>query len=316
MSSYYKIVFILILGIALSVVSYKLMQTGLNKYYVHKYNRVHEMFGDSTKYDILFIGSSRTHTTVIPKVIDSITGKSSYNAGADAGRMFDFKLTLDAFLQAHPDPSLIVFNIDPNSFDGDAVIFDPMQYFPVIDDNKEIEKIFTKTGYKTFLLKHIPWLSFIYLDDYSKNVSITGFKGSKDIEAGGYENKGYRSNGNTCVDPFLFRNDSSLIKPNTVLIGLFQAMLDTCKARKIPVLLTYAPEYRHTFSKTFKNIDIFNNLIDSFTNRNGLQIYRDDTLALNNDSCLFRDIKHLNTPGGVVYSQILGQRIKEYQSAH
>lgn len=287
------------------------MSKGLEKYYVHKYNRVGEMFRDTTGYDILFVGSSRTHTTVFPRVIDSVTGKTSYNTGVDGGGMFDFKMTLDAYLAVHPAPSMVVMTIDPNSFNGDEVLFDPMQYFPVIKNNRVLDSTFSTLGYKTFVIKYLPWFSFIYLDDYSKNIAIDGFRGKKDLTPGEFENRGYRTNTNNCLDPSLHRKDSNLIKPNPALVKLFQSMLDTCKVRNIPVMLTFAPEYRHEFSGTFKNIEVFNHLIDSISNRNGLTFYRDDNLDFITDSCLFRDIKHVNTEGGIIYSRILGNRLKE-----
>jgi hypothetical protein len=312
MNAYQRMIYILIVGSALTIFFYKIIDGGLKKYYVHRNNRVYEMFKDSTKYDILFIGSSRTHTTIYPKLIDSVTDRSSYNTGVDAGRMCDFKMTLDAFLLAHPNPSLVVFTIDPNSFNGDDKVFDPMQYFSLIRYNKVLANTLAQSGHKTFILKFIPWMNFIYMDDYSKNISISGYRGMKDVGPGEFEYKGYQSNSNDCISQTLFRNDSVLIKPNPVLVQMFQAMLDTCKKRNIQVMLTFAPEYKHEFSRSFKNIDAFNKVLDSMTRGNGLKIYRDDSLSMNSDSCLFRDIKHVNTSGGLLYSKILGERIRKY----
>jgi hypothetical protein len=312
MNTYIKIVSIFILGLTLTVISYDIMNKGLKNYYVHKYSRVYEMFADSSKYDILFIGSSRTHTTISPLIIDSITGKSSYNTGVDAGGIFDFKSTLDAFLLVHPNPSLVVVTIDPNSFNGESALFDPMQYFPVVTKNKVLENAIAQSGYKTFIIKYIPWLNFIYLDDYTKNIAVSGLRGKKELDKGEYGYKGYRTNSNACIDPVLNRKDSVELKPNPALIKMFQSIIDTCNRRKIKIMLTFAPEYKHEFSGTFKNIGVFNNLIDSLTKINGLKIYREDNLDLNRDSCLFRDIKHLNTPGSILYSRILAERIKNF----
>lgn len=312
MNAYGKLGFILLIAAGLTAISYRFTNKGLKKYYSHKYGRALEIFTNKTNYDVLFIGSSRTHTTVIPRIIDSITGLNSYNAGVDGGTLLDFKMTFDGYLVNHPAPRLLVLTIDPVSFNNVSTVYDPMQYFSFVK-NPAVEKIFSSTGYSTFIMKNIPALNYIYMDDYSKNMAFAGLRGKNEIPAGEFDDKGFQSNTTLCIDPVKYKNDSSNIVPVAEQINLFQAIIDTCRSRNIQLVITYAPEYRHQFMNTIKNGETFTSLVYEKVRTNGLMFFRDDSLAMNKDSCLFRDLRHVNTTGAAAYSVILGQRLKNLQ---
>ncbi|HEY6063316.1 MAG TPA: hypothetical protein VIV35_06880 [Chitinophagaceae bacterium] len=259
----------------------------------------------------MFIGSSRTHSTIYPKIIDSITGLSSYNAGVDGGSMRDFKMTLDGYLVNHPSPKFLFLTIDPASYERSGTIYDPIQYFPFIKKNKVIEKAFLSMGYYTFLMKNVPVLNFIYMDDYSKNNAIAGLMGKTEIPAGEFQDNGFLSNTRKCLDSTdKYKNGFGTISPDPKNINMFQSMIDTCINRNIQLVITYAPEYKHRLKSLISNFNTFIGLMYDKVNANKLMYYRDDSLAMNTDSCLFKDLLHVNVYGAVVYSKILGQRIK------
>ncbi len=88
----------------------------INKGY-RKFNmKFTELFEGHTNHDVLFLGSSRVYYLINPKIIDSVCGVDSYNAGIDGGNLFEFKTSFDAYLQNHPSPRLVVLNIDLHSF--------------------------------------------------------------------------------------------------------------------------------------------------------------------------------------------------------
>lgn len=297
------------IAFVLTAASYTFTAKGLKQFYHHKYDRVKEIFTGNTNYDIVFIGSSRTHTSIIPGIIDSVTGLHSYNAGVEGGNLLDFKMTWDGYLVNHPDPKLLVLTIDPGSLNDIPTLYNPMQYFPFVRKNAVIEKVFAATGYRTFIFKYLPAFNYIYMDDYSKNMAIAGLRGKSEIEPGDFEDKGYLSNTYLCVDPVKYKFDSSYIDPVEKQVNRLQAIIDTCRNRNIQLMITYAPEYKYQFLGTIKNAGTFTNLMYEKLNANKLLFYRDDSLAMNTDSCLFRDLRHVNKPGAKTYSIILGQRI-------
>lgn len=224
--------------------------------------------------------------------------------------MLDYKMTLDGYLINHPPPKLLVLTIDPAAFSHIPTLFDPMQYFLVAKKNEVVAKTLSSTGYKSFILKYIPALSYIYMDDYSKSKALAGLRGQIEITEGEFEDKGYLSNSNKCLDLLRYRGDSSDIRLDTARIKMFQSIVDTCKKKGIALILTYAPEYRGEFAATIRNFKAFTDLMDEKVKTNDLFFYRDDSLEMNKDSCFFRDIRHVNIAGSIEYSKILGQRLK------
>src|SRR5437868_1512175 len=113
MNTYHKIGVTLLISL-LSVFLFSFfLEKGQKKYHVHKYKRVHEIFQGTENYEVLFIGSSRTHTTIYPKIVDSITEARSYNAGVEGGNLYEFELSLKGFLYGHQSPKLVVLTLDP-----------------------------------------------------------------------------------------------------------------------------------------------------------------------------------------------------------
>lgn len=311
MNTYLKIFIILAIGFSATGVSYNLMEKGLERYNIHKYPRTKEIFTGNNAYDILFVGSSRTHTTIMPSVIDSITGLRSFNAGAEGGGLLDFKMIIDGYLLKHPAPRYIVLTVDPTSFEAVSTVYNPVQYFPFLKMNSSIERTFSATGYRTFLIKHFPMFNFVYMDDYSKNNAFSGYRGKTEMAAGEFQDKGYLSNSNNCVDLEKYTKDTITLAPANDRIRMFQAIADTCNKRNIRLVVTYAPEYRFRFRGLIRNFNDFIDILNKNVYQNRLTLYRDDSLAMNVDSCLFRDVRHVNTPGAGKYSLILGQRLLE-----
>jgi hypothetical protein len=306
-----RIAGIFLIGFGLAVVMYQLVSGGLIRYSVHRYPRLKEIFVSNTAFDVIYIGSSRTHTTIYPRIVDSITGLSSYNAGMEGGALTEFKMAFDGYLLHHPSPEMIVLSIDPSSFDISRQIFDPTQYFPFIRKNKFIEKNLTRVDKKTILLKYMPFLGFIYMDDYIKNNAIKGWAGQTELEPGQFDNKGFLSNGTKCIDTI--KNITYTVKTirfDMKAIVMLNTIIDTCKKRNIRLMLTYAPEYRHRNQEFFDNFGDFADSLNKIAVNNSLSFYRDDSLPLCNDPCLFANYGHTNIAGAIAYSKILGQRIK------
>jgi hypothetical protein len=118
----------------------------------------------------------------------------------EGGVLSEFKMALDGYLLHHPSPAMIVLSIDPWSFDLSVRLFDPTQYFPFIRKNKFIAMGLNRLDKKSILLKYVPFLGFIYMDDYIKNNAIKGWTGQTELNPGQFDNEGFLSNGTKCID--------------------------------------------------------------------------------------------------------------------
>lgn len=308
-----RIVLIILIGIGLAVGAFFFISAGLVRYTPHRYQRIEEIFVNKTPYDVIYIGSSRTHLTIYPKIVDSITGLSTYNAGIQGGAIKEFKMTLDGYLVNHPNPKMVVLTIDPLSVDLTYQMFDPTQYFPFSEKNEVIEKAFEDMAEDNLALQKIPFLRLAaYMDDHVKANALKGWAGQTEIRKGDFESKGFLSNGTKCLDST--RESAEAKRFNEIRkesLDLLRSMIDTCKSRNIRLILTFAPEYRHTYKKYFSNFDPFIDTMQAITQNNHLHFYRDDSLAMNSNPCYFANFSHTNTLGAIEYSKILGLRIKE-----
>lgn len=302
---------LLLSGIVCQLV-YLPISKGLAKFNEHEGRRLAEVFEGNTPYNMLFLGSSRTHRSIYPKAIDSICGVNSFNAGVEAGTMPDFEITFKGYLQHHPAPKYLIITLDLPSFSHTGVIHYYPQYYPYLN-NKAVYNILAGDGYHVFLMKVLPFLSITDLDDYTKSNSIKYLSTSHaetDIPKGDFDYKGFLSNTeNQIVKPELEKT----IKHMDILPGAVNAlykMIDTCKTKGVQIIFTYAPEYDFNLQKTRTNTDSVFGLIYNIANQNNIPFLRNDSLPLCKNPAFFANNGHLNKQGALVYSPILAQQLK------
>lgn len=299
----------LAIGCAASIAFSKMIGKGETKYHVHKFPRLREIFDNTTPYDIIYIGSSRTHTSIFPAVVDSVTGLSSYNAGIEGANFFEFKLTLDGYLAKHPSPKLVVLTIDPGSYNMDRKMLFPVQYFQVLQNPVVRNTFKDMKEYKLFFIERLSFLRVIYYDDYVKGLAVRGLLGQNELSrSNSFQNKGYQSNGYTCTDT-LAKYKTKKIEISNEGLKKMEAMIDTCRSRGIRIVLTYAPEYNFKYQSSFSNFDEFIRVVDTVARKNNIPFYRGDSLEICKNPCFFANYGHLNTYGAIEYSKIIGQKI-------
>ncbi|GAA4321302.1 hypothetical protein [Flaviaesturariibacter amylovorans] len=305
----------MIVPVAGALVLATLLQKGIEKgsarYHVHKKERMNEILRGTTRHDILFLGSSRMHNTVNPRVVDSVTGLNTYNAGAEGGRFVEFRTVLEGYLAKHPAPRLVVLSVDGHSFYTKTRMFFPIQYFDHLD-NPVVATAFReqKEDFNWMYLKYLTPLRIIYYDDYAKSLAFRGLRGSNELKmAKTYNYKGYLSNGTACIDTL----HAKPYKKVTLIFDeegrkAFQDIQRICAGRNIPLRLVYVPEWRGMMQQSFNNFPQWRTVLDSLRGNTPLDM--DDNLPLSQDPCNFANFGHVNDRGAALYSALLGQRLK------
>src|SRR5438445_6202232 len=141
-----RLLIALLLTVAICQLSFVVFTKQVQKYEVHNTERLSELLLNHTYYDLIFLGSSRTHFGVNPKIIDSICGLRSYNAGVEGGNLYEFEMMLKSYLENHPSPRYVVLNFDLHSFADTSRIFNYPVYFPYTS-NKVIDTYMSDNGY-------------------------------------------------------------------------------------------------------------------------------------------------------------------------
>lgn len=282
---------------------------GLWKYYCQSNKRLTEVFDSTTYYDILFIGSSRTKYNVDPKIIDSISGLNSYNAGYDGGKMAEFELTLKGYLAHHSPPKMLVLTLDLHSFIKPSGIFDyPLLYHFL--NNENVVFTLSKYGHNVALIKAIPFIWLTDLDDYFRSNAVKGLLGrGSEISKGDFEYKGYVSNG----EEFITKQEQELASKDLGIsdeaIASLNEIIEICKERNINIVFTYAPEYELRLQKGVRNANTIFSIITQIANKNNIKYLRDDSLELCKNPKLFANNAHFNKTGAIVYSAVLAKEL-------
>ncbi len=294
---------------------------GLRNFYVHHTERLFEIFNNNTRYDVLFLGSSRTHTTIHPGIIDSICKLNSFNAGVEGGNIYEFKLTLDGFLVNHASPEYVVLTLDLQSFNIKRRIFNYTQYFPFLD-NPVITERLSESGHKTAVIKLLPFLAMTTYDDYTRGNILKGWAGKTEIPAGDYQYKGFLSN--TAKE--LSAINQEPVKPTMKVtmssegLRILSEIAQTCKNRNIRLIFTYAPEYKKNLQNGFINREEFFKTMVKISREEQIPFLRHDELDLCQNPKLFANVGHVNRLGAEVYTRILGEELRSIivvtRSAH
>lgn len=300
----------LILAVIFCQLSFIVFTKELRKYQVHNTERLTEILEHNTNFDVLFIGSSRTHFSINPKVIDSICKINSYNAGIEGGNLYEFEMILLAYLENHPSPKYLVLTLDLNAFTPGIKMFNYPVYFPYTD-NKVILKYLLDNGHFTISKKLIPFLKITDYDDDNKGYFLKGLSGASEIPNGDFQYKGFISNTSNCIRPGEPVPQKSSYEVSIEKKQCLDRIISICKLLNIKLIFTYAPEYKKMYQEQVKNSTEILAIINDYAIKNNFSFFREDQLDICSNPALFANIAHLNKDGAQQYSAILAGELNE-----
>lgn len=300
---------ILVSAIVICTLAFIPVRKGLSIYYSHNFVHLTEVLDKKTAYDMIYVGSSRTIYQIYPKIIDSICGMNTYNAGVIGGRIADFELNIKGYLVNHPAPQVVVLNIDLHSFGKQHEIRQSPEYYAFLG-NEAVRSVLAKYGYHPYLIRAFNFTAIADLDDYVKETAVRLLRGKGDIELPEYsdDDKGFRAIDAQKPDTLPRRTLPIYDEP----VSAFDGLIDFCKQKKIQVILTYAPESNFEVERKTTNADSILSIVTNIAKKNQVPFFRDDSLAICQDHTLFWNESHLNKHGAMVYSAILAQEIKAF----
>lgn len=308
MSPVKKIILFFVIGAIICQLSFVVIKKGSQKYHNHYTTRLTEIFYNATPYDVVFLGSSRTHLSINPQVIDSVCKVNSYNAGIEGAKLYEFDMVLQAYLKSHPAPKWLVLTLDLHSFSMTPKLFNYSLYFSYTK-NDVIKEYLVENGYSLLRLKIFPFLEITDYDDDTKGTFIKGYMGRSEIPAGDFEYKGYLSNTNNVIKDVPPNVPPQFIEVSDSGIQCLNNIIKVCKTNNIKMIFTYAPEFNLQIEQqNLKRQEILS-MISNIAKSNNIPYFRDDSLAICSDPKLFANLGHLNKEGGRIYSNILGNKL-------
>jgi hypothetical protein len=288
---------------------YFFVNKSIVSYSASSFEKFEELFVSSQKFDVLLIGSSRTHRNIDVKICDSITALKFYNGGISGAHGFEMLTTLKGFLAAHSAPKLVVLNIDPGVFSIDRTFFNATFYFNSLN-NGQIYEAFSSKGYPVWLYKHVPFTRVFEFNDDLRNDCIRGFIGKKDNYRNAYH--GYLPMSENIGEFDTIYKTQLSIGRDSANFQYLNSIINVCKDRKIKLVFIVAPVYNHHYSKRYRDYSlIIEDLNTKIAKRERIPILFFDDQSLNYSMKYFDDNIHLNLKGTQEFSVTLAEQLKE-----
>lgn len=296
----------ILICLVVSYLLYFIYKRGYNHHYANEIALMNERLNGNEPYDLLILGSSRTVHQVNTRIIDSIAGVNSFNAGLAGIKLMEMNTILECYLQSHRAPNLLVMDLPPGSFDSRIFpFFNQNHYYPFLDN--EIVYNNLKNHRPVFLLKHLPFLQLTEINDEMRQRAVSGLMGTQYSQPED-RYKGYSPPSTDTIGLPYTKHEPGVSAPiDEEGIGYLKKTIALCKSRNIPLMLILPPAYKALELEL--NPDFFTTA-RKICEEEGviLKDYRD--LPIKDDHRLFRDQTHLNRKGADIFTAFVAEDIK------
>jgi hypothetical protein len=176
----------LLTSIVILFVFDSLLQYGFNKSNEDVSGKMNLLLKDTSRYDVICLGSSRALAHLESKWISQKTGMRVYNGGINGARVVSMKMLFEGYMKSHPAPSILILHIDEFTLETEKMLELP-HYLPFLPDDEIEQEIFAIEPEMSYL-HYLPYFRVFYYDDLKKWIAIKSIfelgKNGADPEAG------------------------------------------------------------------------------------------------------------------------------------
>jgi hypothetical protein len=256
---------------------------------------------DTTKAEVIILGSSRANHNYVPGIFEDSLHCSSYNAGKD-GSFVLYSYAIFKSITKRYCPKIIIVDIRPGDMNYNKTEYERLSLLlPYYQTHPEIRQIVDLRGpfEKVKLLSKIyPFNSMIF------QIAVGNLQKDNTNEL----NKGYvplfKTMQNEKMDS-IYDNTPNIDKNK---MRCLKDIVSTCSEKGIDLVFVYSPIW-------IKIKDPDKNILSEFCSENGLKYIdmSNDPFFLNNQK-YFADYNHLNDEGARIFSSVLINRIMKTNS--
>ena len=259
----------------------------------YRYQVFSDLFYGEKKYDVLYMGNSRSFSHFNPRIIDSICGVNSYNLGL-GGYPINAQIATYHCYKAHKGiPKLIVQQVDFATMEIVRDIrrqHDSERFFPAVYDRtmrRELEYL----GYG-FLELYCPLYRYLGYQKVIKDGLLEFLRVRHYVERPAY--KGFSPERGAWDGTNVAAMDSITGVLDQEAMAMFEAYLEECLNDGVQVLLVNTPVYEPTTKKVHNMAEV-NCYFESIAQRFGwAYLNYTENYDLCNDTLNFCVSVHLN----------------------
>lgn len=286
-----------------------LIQFGMRRIETGEFGVTNRIVSGKVNAEIVISGSSRALTHYDPRVIQEITGRSTFNIGRN-GSQTDMQLAvLKTYLQHNAPPKLIIHNLDSFSFVTTKEIYDPAQYLPYLNE-EPIYQAVAKISVHAWKWKRFPLYGSAVEDmRFTWTLGLRRLLRNQPAES---QFSGFQPRYTAWTGEFeQFRRSN----PNGVLFPIetegvrdMEEIALLCRAHGIPLILVYSPVYSEMQELESNRSEIFRRFRE-ISERYGVRLWDFSTSAISKDRENFYNSQHLNMIGAAAFSRAVAARM-------
>jgi hypothetical protein len=304
--------YFLIVGIAavlLTAFVTRFTNKGLRQSRVDFYGKINAVFDSAQQTDLLMVGSSRVLVHLDPRIMDSVTGLNSYNAGFNSATIKTCFNIISAAVKYQTHIKAVILNIDYGIFSIEQDPYKDAYYYPFENNGLDIKM--TDSG-SVGLVHKVRIFDVSLYDDYVKYAAIDGLLRPNRILPG---YKGYQPH--LAVNDFKNIFDSSMsskeIFYSADAFNLLKQCIAICRQHHVQLIMVMAPYYkRQSPEKYYSNAAQVVNTIEQTAKQNNVPFFNYCNLSFANEEQYFYNMNHLNSKGAALYTQAVADSIKRY----
>jgi hypothetical protein len=293
-----------------------LINTGLRRVKTSEFGALNRSMSGAVNAEILVTGSSRALAHYDPSIIQSITGKTTYNLGLN-GSHTDMQLgLLKAYLRHNAKPEILVHNLDTHSLlSTEDDLYHPGLYLPYLAED-DLYRALKDVRPDVWKWKWIPLYGYAVED--MNFTWVDGLKGFFGINPREDFFLGYNPRKPVWTDEFEHLKENH---PSGVRIGInrageeaMQNLIELCRQRGIRLILVYSPEYHEMQELTINRAEIFAKFED-LARRYQVPFWDYSKSSFSQDRKFFNNSQHMNVDGATAFSRDLAHRIAAFVGA-
>lgn len=298
-----------IVAILLTAFVTRFTNKGLRQSRVDFYGKVNAVFNSAQHTDLLMVGSSRVLVHLDPKIMDSVTGLNSYNAGFNSATIKTCFNIISAAIKYQTHIKAVILNIDYGIFGIEQDPYKDAYYYPFENNGLDIKM--TDSG--SIGLVHKAKLFDVALyDDYVKYAAIDGLLRPNRIVPG---YKGYQPHLQLNDFKNIFDSSSTpqAIAYSSDAFNLLKQCIAICKQQQVQLIMVMAPYYKkQSPEKCYSNAAEIVNTIEQTAKQNNVPFFNYTNMSFANEQQYFYNMNHLNSKGAALYTQAVADSVKNY----
>lgn len=285
------------------------VRQGLRRHRTSAFGVSNRVMDGKANAEILVSGSSRALTHYDSRIIQQVTGRSTFNIGRN-GSQTDMQVAyLKAYLRNNTPPKLVVHNLDLYSFLTSHEIYDAAQYLPYLNEESIFQGI-RRVYPDAWKWRRIPLYGYLVEDmRFTWIYGLLGLTGwqPKEDQHGGFLPRYREWTGE--FDDFRRKN------PKGVRFGMeaqgikdLTEIAEICHQRGIPLLFVYSPEYYEMVALELDRPEIFAEF-KVISERYGISIWDYTSSDISRNQQNFYNSQHLNATGAELFTKDFAERL-------